>query len=66
MERVTITSQFHTVSVCCLCFFLIVVTFPITSIAATTKNVLMLGNNITQVEAPTISKNVKKNSEFYL
>ena len=59
MKKVTITSQFHTVSICFLCLLLIVVTFPIISIAAT-KKVLILGNNITQVEAPTISKNVKK------
>ena len=59
MERVTITSQFYTVSVCCLCFLFTVVTFSVTAMAAT-KKVLMLGNNITKVEAPTISKGVKK------
>lgn len=63
MERVTITSQFHTVSVCCLCFFLTVVMLSVTS-AASTKKVLILGNNITQVEAATISKNVKKVKNF--
>ena len=64
MEKVTIKSQFHTVSVCFLCFLLTVVTFPVTPIAATTKKVLILGNNITQVEAPAISKNVKKVGNF--
>ena len=59
MEKVTIVSQFHTVSMCCLCFLLTIVMFSVPSIAAT-KKVLILGNNITQVEAPTISKNVKK------
>lgn len=49
---------------CCLCFLLIVGTFPIISVAAKTKKVLILGNNITQVEAPTISKNVKKIQNF--
>ena len=63
MKKVTITSQFHTVSICCLCFLLIVGTFPILS-AAKTKKVLMLGNNITQVETATISKNVKKVQGF--
>ena len=60
MKRDTITNQFHTVLVCCLCFSLTVVMFSVTSIAASKKKVLILGNNITQVEAPTISKNVKK------
>ena len=64
MERNTITSQFHTVLVCCLCFLLTVMMFSVTSIAASTKKVLILGNNITQVEAPTISKNVKKVQNF--
>ena len=56
MKKVTITSQFHTILMYCLCFLLIVGTFPIISVAAKTKKVLILGNNITQVEAPTISK----------
>ena len=60
MERITITSQLHIVSVCCLCFLLTVVMFSIPSIAGT-KKVLMLADNITKVEASTISKNVKKN-----
>ena len=64
MEQNTITSQFHTVLVGCLCFFLIAVMFSVTSIAASTKKVLILGNNITQVEAPTISKKVKKIQNF--
>ena len=46
MKKVTITSQFHTVLIYCLCFLLIVGTFPILSVAAKTKKVLMLGNNI--------------------
>ena len=60
MERVTITSQFHTVSVCFLCFLFTIVMFSVTAIAATTKKVLIFGNNVTKVEAPTISKEVKK------
>ena len=64
MKKVTITSQFHTVLIYCLCFLLIVGTFPILSVAAKTKKVLMLGNNITQVETATISKNVKKVQGF--
>jgi hypothetical protein len=61
MERVTITSQFHIISVCFFfCLVLTLGTFSVTAIAATTKKVLMLGNNITKVEAPTISKGVKK------
>ena len=63
MQRVTITNQFHIVSVCCLCFLLTVVMFSVTSIAGT-KKVLMLADNITKVEAPTISKNVKKIKNF--
>ena len=64
MKKVTITSQFHTVLIYCLCFLLIVGSFPILSVAAKTKKVLMLGNNITQVETATISKNVKKVQGF--
>lgn len=63
MERITITSQLHIVSVCCLCFLLTVVMFSIPSIAGT-KKVLMLADNITKVEASTISKNVKKIKNF--
>ena len=64
MKKVKITSQFHTISVCFLCLFLTVVPFFVTSIAAKTKKVLMLGNNITQVETATISKQVKKVQNF--
>ena len=64
MEKVTIKRQFHTISVCFLYFFFTVVTFSVTSIDAKTKKVLMLGNNITQVETATISKNVKKIQHF--
>ena len=64
MKKVTIKSQFHTISVCFLCSLLTAVTFSVTSVAAKTKKVLMLGNNIAQVEAPTISKNVKKIKNF--
>ena len=64
MEKVTIKRQFHTISVCFLCFLLTVVTFSVTSIAAKTKKVLILGDNVTKVEAATISKNVKKVQNF--
>ncbi|RKU15193.1 hypothetical protein C6500_21105 [Candidatus Poribacteria bacterium] len=64
MKKVTITSQFRTVSVCFLCLLLTVVPFSVTSIAAKTKKVLILGNNVTQVETATISKKVKKVQNF--
>ena len=64
MEKVTITSRLHTVSLCGLCFLFTAVMFLATPTAATPKKVLILGNNTTNVEAPTISKNVKKIRDF--
>ncbi len=64
MEKVTIKRQFHTISVCFLCFLLTIVMFSVTSIAAKTKKVLILGDNVTKVEAATIRKKVKKVQNF--
>ena len=64
MKTDIITSQFRPILVCCLCFLFTIVMFSVSSIAASTKNVLILGNNVVQVEAETISKNVKKVQNF--
>ena len=64
MERITKAGRLQTVLVCGLYFFLTVVMFSATPMAATTKKVMVLGNNTTKVEAPTISKNLKKVRDF--
>lgn len=64
METFTKSSQLKAVSVFGLCILFTVVMFPAASVAAGTKKVLMLADNITKVEAPTITKNVKKVDDF--
>lgn len=64
MKRFTKAGQLKTVSVYGLCVLFTMMMLSGVSTAATEKKVLMLGNNTTNVEAPTISKNVKKIGDF--